>query len=65
MKYLYVKVDTGFVGATHEDWIELPDDWDELSPQVRHTFEDDCIETSISNSIDACALVVEKYGDTE
>lgn len=59
MRKLKIEVHTGFVGATHEDEVGLPDDWDELSEHEQEDFIDECVQEIINDRIDGYAYVEE------
>ncbi len=53
MKRFLIKVDTGFVGGTHEDEVEFEDDyWESLSEQDREGVLEECVQTVISDHIE-------------
>jgi hypothetical protein len=51
-------IDTGFAGEGHEDFIDLPEDWEEMSVNERRKFLDDEAQIFLSNRIDWGADVV-------
>lgn len=53
-------VNTGFANATHIDYEELPDNWDEMTQEEQENHLEEFAQDAVSNSIDACASVVEK-----
>ena len=40
-KMLKVTVDTGFVGGVHEDYLELPEYWSDLSEEKQQEYIDE------------------------
>ena len=58
-RILKIHVDTGFVGAQHEDEVELPDDWDSLTEKEQELFKMECCQETINNFIDAWTEIVD------
>lgn len=62
---IYVYVNTGFSGAKHQDWYDLPDGWDDWDESTREYYLRDAADTEVANHIDAGAYVVGGKGETE
>lgn len=60
MRYLKVVVHSPYVGTDDETLYELPEDWDEMGPQERTEFEDDCWDQSVCRYIDGHTEIVEE-----
>jgi hypothetical protein len=60
VKRFRIGVDTGFVGATHEDEIEFTDEeWEAMSEDERRERLDGEVENLISNHINGWAEEIE------
>jgi hypothetical protein len=62
---IYVYVHTGYANASHEDWHDLPEGWDDMTDEERKAELDDWAEVALSNHIEAGAFVVARSGETE
>lgn len=53
MKRFRITVETGYVGAQHEDEVEFEDEhWEGLSEEERTSSLEECVQTLISNHIE-------------
>lgn len=52
MKHFRIIVDTGFVGAQHEDEVEFPD-WDEMTEVERQEALEQACQDAVANHIEA------------
>ncbi|MGK5626970.1 DUF7167 family protein [Streptomyces sp. URMC 123] len=53
-------VDTGFIGATYEDYIEVArDEWDAMSPREREAYIDEEVRTLLWNHIETYGEVID------
>ena len=52
-------IDTGFAGCQHEDFLDLPDDWETMSEEERQKYLDEEASDFLSNNINYSAYVVD------
>ncbi|MFD7017178.1 hypothetical protein [Streptomyces sp. NPDC059928] len=57
---LHLVVDTGFVGATHEDYIEVArSEWEAMTPKEREAYKDEATNTLLWNHFEMYAEVID------
>jgi len=54
-----VTVNTGFVGADHVDYYELPPNWENLNEDERHTLMDTYAQEYMQETIESYGELVE------
>lgn len=59
VRRIRVWIDTGFAGAKHEDFEELPDYWDTMTELEQNEYLDDVVDCFMSRRIDCGACVEE------
>jgi hypothetical protein len=58
-KKIRLYVDTGFAGCRHEDFQDLPDDWEEMSEEEHQKYLDEEAAVFLQNCISFGAYVVD------
>jgi hypothetical protein len=53
-------IDTGSANARHIDYIDLPDDWDQMSGKDQEEYLDEEAQDFVSNYIEFGAVVVDE-----
>lgn len=56
-KKIHLWVDTGFAGCKHEDVVDAPDDWDEMTEEAREEHLAEEARDFMANYIDYGARV--------
>ena len=60
MKKIKVVVDTGFCGADHVDYEDLPEAWETYTPWEKKSYLEEAAQDALNNYISAYADVVEE-----
>lgn len=63
MPFMKIMVTGPFFGTEQVEYVELPDDWDDMTQGEQEAFEDEVWDTSVDNYIDGFTEIVEDQGD--
>lgn len=65
MRKIKMHIGTGYAGAEHVDFVNVPDDWDEMSEQGRQRLLDEHAEEFLANNIEYGAWLVDDVSTDE